>query len=91
MIHDQRMDRRQKSPLDRGAVSHFSFGFLFDGQLRLGKGRVFTLRIATATARRKGCMMKDRAMSEEVAEVEQPDVNMTDIFNWIISAGVHHG
>ena len=36
-------------------------------------------------------MRKDRAISEEVAEVEQPDVDMTDIFNWIISAGVHHG
>ena len=30
-------------------------------------------------------------MSEEVVEVDQPDVDMTNISNWIISAGVNHG
>ena len=33
------------------------------------------------------------AMSDEVGEVEQPDVDITNISisSWIISAGVNHG
>ena len=30
-------------------------------------------------------------MSEELAEVEQLDVDITNISDWIISAGVNHG
>ena len=53
MIHDPRMDRRRKSALHKARVQ-FRFGFLLDGLVRLGKGRVFALRIATITASRKG-------------------------------------